>query len=545
MSRGEFVCFLACLIPIAILPWGVDYWPSQDDPNHLALAHIFQHFDSPGTPFRQFFEILPWPKPYMLQYYLLVGLGWFVDLPTAGRILISSVNVALPLSALFLVRRIAPERWRAAILTIPLGTGGIVSMGFLNCTIGIALGLVAIGVVWGRPGGGRSDSPAAASPAALLGASGLLFLAMLAHPFAAAIAGFALVLLELQGLGERRTWFSLAVVGLPSILLFLIPGVATAEGAPSSALRVPSPRIVCPALVSYPPVCPALSIDVLARGAHATLLPIVRGSPKVSRWDSWFFLAAAALLLLGNARSLWKGPFHGSTRDAALRRAFLGLLFLYLVLPEHIPGKIYDLPDRGLLFFQLTWPLLCVLPRGIAGSRHLFPVALAIGLGFLAVQYPVALKVSDRIAKIVKVGAAIPRGAKLFPLSFDDYEPTAGLIVTRHAWGYIVIDRDAVTPYLFAGQSGNGIQDIFRPLTYARPFGDDWLPFIPESNLSPEDYSSVVDVGKHYDAVLVVAPPAPLLEMLKSDFRLVVSEDDIWLFTPVTLAQQAESQIRN
>src|SRR5581483_3594624 len=98
---------------------------------------------------------------------------------------------------------------------------------------------------------------------------------------------------------------------------------------------------------------------------------------------------------------------------------------------------------------------------------------------------------------------------------------------TLHAWGFLVLSNDVITPYLFAGQGPACHKHATRPLSYARWFSPDWLPPYPETGA--RDPSELRRVAAAYDAILANHPDAALLEALKPDFEVAAHVGDAWL----------------
>ena len=144
---------LLAIAPLAALPWLLSYWPSVDGPNHLALVHILRRLGEPGNPFEPYLQSELRVGSYSLYYWLMLGLGRLMDLHLADRLVQTAIIAGLPLSVLYLIRRIAPERRHNALAIVPLATGWLVMLGFVNFLLGFLLGLLALGAVWGRRGG--------------------------------------------------------------------------------------------------------------------------------------------------------------------------------------------------------------------------------------------------------------------------------------------------------------------------------------------------------------------------------------------------------
>jgi hypothetical protein len=531
-SRGELsstallALLLLALLPLAALPWTVEYWPAQDDPNHLAIAHVLQSLDDPGSPFARFLEADLTFRPYMLQYYVLLGLGRVMELTTAHRLLVSLFIVALPLVVLLALRRIAPERQANVFLVAPLPTGWLLLLGLLNFCAGLVLGLTAVALAWGRAGG-QGETPDPPGPAAILGASALLFFAAAFHPLAAALAGGVLLLLEGPRLGRPATWVRLALVAAPAVGLILINLVAHAGLEKPTSLSV-------------------LGIRFL--GFVPTLILLVKSQVGLSYWELPFRLPVVCLLAGGALCAVRKHGVRGPGRDAALARLAL-VLFVLLFLAPRTFVVVGHVTDRLMLLCLVACALVASPPRVLRSPRRLGVLALAACLGLAAVQYFAAARESERIATIVAAGRVIPRGSRVLPVNFDPVGTSANVSSGLHAWGHVVRERDVVTPYLFASGSrapygGTAV----RPLRYrevfvaSSPFIHEWMPQLwgkvgDDLPALQREYGTglFLAIAESYDRILVVSPPEDFLAHASGRLAEETRLGDVWVFRPARL----------
>src|ERR1700722_11107724 len=130
-SRRHTVVFAATVAVLALLPWTVRHWPSQDGQNHLAVAYILMHYGDAGSPFPQYVDIETGFRPSTAIYGILTVLGRVMALQTAEKLLVSVAIVLLPTSLLLLVGRALPKRSVNALLALPFAVGWAFAMGFL------------------------------------------------------------------------------------------------------------------------------------------------------------------------------------------------------------------------------------------------------------------------------------------------------------------------------------------------------------------------------------------------------------------------------
>ncbi len=447
---------LLAIAPLAALPWLLSYWPSVDGPNHLALVHILRRLGEPGNPFEPYLQSELRVGSYSLYYWLMLGLGRLMDLHLADRLVQTAIIAGLPLSVLYLIRRIAPERRHNALAIVPLATGWLVMLGFVNFLLGFLLGLLALGAVWGRRGG-RVDPVAPPSWRARAAAGGLLLLATTAHPFPVFMIAAALLLLEGPALRHRRTWACLATVTGPAFAVAGAPLVAGwLDGRGGAGLGQ----------FDYLWVN-----EVVLRSVENTVLTF-------SSWE--LLLRGVPLLVLAGAalRSAARRNLRGAERDDGLARLVWGLLALYVLVPDRLSSIAFISP-RFTLFFAVACALIVSGRAGLA--RRAAPVMVALVWMVAAVQYAAMSRVDARVRDIVAAGRQAPRGSTLLPLMFETNTGAANLFPLLHAWGHVVIERDAVVPYLFAsgGTAHYGGGD-FRPLRFRRPFSRWFLPNLGE-----------------------------------------------------------------
>jgi len=168
-----------------------------------------------------------------------------------------------------------------------------------------------------------------------------------------------------------------------------------------------------------------------------------------------------------------------------------------------------------------------------------------------AIQYPNARHVDTVYDDVIALGERIPRGATVFPLSFERDDFVRTYRRNLQPWSYLVVTRDIVTPYLPAagaiGQSGHEL----RPLAYRQPPSSEHLPApypmraaedsCKKLELTPSEdcrnwrtlrYQQYVAQALKYDRALVFEPPAELVSEMERKMILEERRGDIWLFRP-------------
>lgn len=512
---------------MAVLPWTVEFWPGQDDPNHLALAHILQHFDDPGSPFPEHFTINHDLSPYKLYYYLLLFFSQFMELADANRIVVSMVIAGLPLTMLLWLRRIAPERQINVFLICLLTTSMLPLIGFHAYMLSFLFGIAALAMASGKPDDEGMRQPAGWG--ALLTASALLFIGSIAHPVAPVIIGAVLFVIEAPG-RSLKAWLRLLVVGTPAMVML---GV-TSLGSPSSGN-------VAAFAPTFPGILP--NIRVLLSNLIA-----------FDRVEFLIRLPVFVALVSAGVLALRRGGFRGQGRDQCLARVMVVFFVAFFVLPN-FPALNF-IPDRiGFLVLMVAalLPLPCWLNRRPAG---LCIATAVLCFALTGIQYRAARSLSSEVAKVVEAGKDLPRGTKVLPLMFRSPEYGDKINPLRHAWGYLVVERDIITPYLFANSSGFSIAGGgWRPVSYSEPFGPETMRYIqeglPETMVKYERFISesgvrlmqelILETMASYDRVILVAPPEQFVEEALQTMETESQVGEVWVLKPRSKVPEADS----
>lgn len=422
--------------------------PLQDYPNHLARAValsdlLFGH----GARFAAQFTVQLAPVPYVLGDLLLAVLVRVFGVAGGAAAFTTVVLLSLPAALLLWVRMVRlPGACAPLLFLLALypSTDWFFLMGFLSFRLGLALLLAALALAEGyRAGGG---------PGLMIGYGLALVCAWLTHlsalvfflPVMGVWSGWRLM----TGVSPWRTEARLWVVPLALTLVHF--GLVAPLTAPASA-------------------------------------------PYGYEWGDWAQKLAGLqfefrryagrlatpLLLLFGACVLWPILPALRTRVLAAPRLVASLLtaaafvLVYCVLPRQLPVATYvDLRALPViaLFVLLGAVELTRVPA--AAARCAAPATLlaaavlaAANLAYVATR----LESGERwLERYRAVAAVVPEGARVLPVYTL---PTTSLLLPGlHAGSFLVIDRAAVMPYLFAGDRGD-------PMWYfryrARPYAPD------------------------------------------------------------------------
>ena len=515
---------------LALVPWTVHAWPSQDGPNHLAVTHILAHYADAGSPFPKYFDVERGLKPSTATYTLLALLSRSLSLPTAEKLLVSVAIILAPVSLLFLLQRSVPRRRANALLALPFAIGWALAMGFLSFVLAMAFGVLTLSLGWAQGPVRRAGWWGPVLAAATLSLS-LWF-----HPVAAVEAGLALLLLEGRNLGRPSEWPRLVLVVSPAALLLAL-SYAGAHAAPPTSGPPPQTHFADP-----------LSLVGGVFEYHLAYTP----------WE----LVPRAIAVAVLVRFAWSGmrtfsPL-GATAEGALTRVVLCFLALYCVTPLVLGGWFYA-STRFLLFASLLLPAAAEIPPRT--GRRLLAIAPALTAAVLVVQWPDLRASSVEMRDVVDVGASLPRGAKIVPMDF--MARLMGPQPLAHAWAGLVVERDAVASQIFAaGKPGMG-GESFRTLSFRSGVLDEATGILPWS--TSEGWNDVVrkcsttpliawlQSGKlgceailaerkatldavldRYDYILMLDPPDYARALVASRTSFVDRRGAAWLFRVTT-----------
>lgn len=535
-TRTFVLATLLVVAPLAVLPWTMKYWIGQDAPNHLAVLHILQHLHDPQTVYADYFSAHLSVRPYVMDYWLLLLLARGMSVDAAMRLHMSLLLVAFALATAFFVRRVVPERSQNSLLLVPLAANWVLLVGFYSFALGLLLALCGLALAWSRAddsGNGALRMPA------LAGASALFVLAGLAHPFSLVLATAALVAFEGRALKTLRSFSRLGVLIAPAGILVLV----TSMLAKAAIGPCPNPR-------KTPPDADGPLLE--------KLLSYPLGHMAGSALEFVFSTPAVVLLLCGAFVTFRRVRLWSSDRDASLSRAFLALFTLYLLLPAFVfRGELWvGLRPAYASFFFL--PALATLPAVLRPLERTVALALVLTVGVAGVQRWSAISVNDRMTKIVEAGRTMSRNATLLPLDFSRARgwSEGAMIPYLHSWGYVLVEHDSISPYLFVDGCGGeymGAARGLRPLRFKRDFSPTFLPHIEEGFariINDDTFATVslprwkaelvarraefrtelLEAAPYYDYVLLIGPPEGIADDVATVMTLERRIDDIWLY---------------
>ncbi len=418
-------------------------FPFEDFPDHLARAKIladliFHHGREWGGTFAFHWQ----PVPYLLHDLILTSLVAALGTTAGGAVFNELVLLSLPCALLYYMRvnRLAPDaRPLVVLVSLYLATDWFFLVGFAAFRLGLALLIVCIALAdalrvrWSKP---------------LYGAYLAVLLAgYLEH---LTVPTFLAATLVVSGgvrfaLG-RADLRSEARLAAPVFLLLLLY-----FGFVSGPHHSASPDIYALDWGTVPRKLFGLESEFFRFGGRANR-PMVALLAFCLLWPVRHELVSRQL-----------------STPAVLERLALAATFLaiYVMLPGTYSGAAYvDVRALPMVVFFVLLALLYLAPAESRGSVFGGAPALAaaavlavVNLGYLGWHLERNNAWMQRYRAVV---AQIPRGAPVLPVFT---RPPATILPLPHAAAFILLDRDALTPYLFAGNLGDPMSyfDYLRP----------------------------------------------------------------------------------
>jgi hypothetical protein len=527
-STRQSQVFGASVLALAMVPWTVRHWPSQDGPNHLAIAHVIATYAEPSSPFPQYLSVKHGFRPSTALDEILSHASSFMPLETAEKCLVSATIVMLPLSVLVLTWRVLPRRAPNVFLSLPFVLGWPLVIGFLSFEIAAALGILVLAFAWKPPS--ECHLPSIGWRTAL--ASTLYFLSVWCHPAAAFLTGLVFVLLEWQNVLQWREWPRMLVVAGPGAA-FIVATYLTASSSQPLAVEA----------------------QTFFSDPLSTLGAVFEYNIGFTPFELAPRIAALSLLLPGTFCAVRAHPPLGSGREAAIGRVVVALLAAYCTVPGTWAGWAYC-AARFLVFGWLLLPLAAEFRPSVA--RRLRVVGPALAGVTLAIQWPFIHGASERTQDVIEVGASLPRGAKLIPVDFN--ASVLGPQTNGDSWAHLVVSRDAVASQLFAAGRPRMGGERFRMVSFrpgildvesgALPWSDfemwndigracaergaavHWFVHVDGdcSQHLAERRRKLEKVIDRYEYLLMLDPPEFGRELLPSKLHLVRREGSAWLY---------------
>ena len=448
--------------------------PLQDFPNHLARAVvmadlIFHH----GREFGSAFSFQLQLAPYILGDLVLAGAVEVLGAARAGALWCGFAFLSLPFALALYLRALrvrADAEFLLLALSLYFATDAFFVLGFLSFRFAVAFVLIALAFVEALR---REFSMRRYAGFALIVVAGYLVHVTVIIFIAAAVAISALVRLRSRTSSQQREALLLAPVII--VLGWHFLGASRYHEASDLVSEV------------YAWETPLFKTVNLAWDFRRYSL----------RWDALMGALVIASLLSFRRPNL-RALLNPATIELwALAATFLGI---YLVLPyTYAQAAFIDVRALALL------PIFVILafvatPETGSGSSAARPATLVLAsalalanLGYLAHEF-------DKLGKWLRpyraLMASVPQGTTVLPVY-----TAAKIGATRpllHVAEFLVIDRSAITPYLFTGDTG-------APMTY---FRYRHRPYAPDEEWYTRHLDAVDwgQVSADYQSLLVMKP---------------------------------------
>jgi hypothetical protein len=338
------------LVLLAILPvWMVEYFPSQDGPNHLVIADAWSRYDEPDADLlHTYFTLNPHIEPNFAVYPLLALFSDLTGSSTAEKLLVSLFAILLAMAGLYAVASVNRQAWLLSTFFLPMIFGYYIHIGFYNFVLSFIGFLFTFGY-WLRNRQGLTWPRVLLLAAASLALVTVHLVGFVVLAYAIGVSSLVLWLHAHRAAEDSRPpWQDLGWQWLRLGLVFLPPSLLAA----SFALRY---GVHSEVLESERSVLPLFTADFLfsfSRHERILALPLL--------------LAGAALAVSNLGASLRNGL------ALALLTAIGGLVLIYLFVP--------------------------LSTRGVPLGNRLVPFIAALGVLWLASGYTAATAARHRLA---------------------------------------------------------------------------------------------------------------------------------------------------
>jgi uncharacterized membrane protein len=449
--------YFVALLTINLLPiWVFPFFPSQDGPAHLDSAVALRALASADTFFQGYYESNWRIATNQVYHLLLIGLGNFLPILIAEKLVLSFYVATLPMAMLFAVRQLQPANPVVVFLVFPVIYSYILQMGFYNYCLGLIVFLLAIGLYLRF-----TRAPTAINSIIL---SGALLVTYFIHLVVAASALLAIASMAVARLlsGSLRLWQQpriqstgllrlrwkesglLALSALPVILVaiaFLSSTAALSAGDDESLFT----------LVTESP--PRLAIDPRPLRA-LTIFSMVDLAISLP-WALLLFSLAGISLVKRIRR-------HDDDQYGFLSFAPVVFLVLILTIPKEI-GPMHYLFDRFLPYFYFLLILwLAVKPLTPFIWCHAAVVGIALSTASVAYRLPIHAELNQDIAEFISAATCIEDNSTILPIvlgksvfsGLGEMRPRVRFDHLKHAAGYIALQRRIINLGNYQGYRG-------------------------------------------------------------------------------------------
>lgn len=212
MDRKRQNLIILLLVLLMTLPMiFIRHIPMQDIPDWILQAKIINNLDDPG--FSKYYSLRILPVPNSLGTLLIFAGGRFICEESAAKVVTFLAMILFTFGFVYLRRadgRLTPHIEMIGLL---FGANHFLMMGYLNFSLGLALGFFAIGYYWRR-------APFFAKESSVV-LSFLLLLIYFSHFLAFLIAAITILIITWRTwFGDYKKYMLPAISFVPALLLF-------------------------------------------------------------------------------------------------------------------------------------------------------------------------------------------------------------------------------------------------------------------------------------------------------------------------------------
>jgi len=396
----------------------VEYPPLQDYPNHLLRQHVLRRIHQVPV-YKKYLAVEEGFRPNLLSDWVMQGVGWGVDLKTAGKITLL-LGLALGMAAVGFYVSTFGGGAMAALAGAQLLTSWVFLKGNLNFHAAGSILLLYLGVL--HRIGGRVGWKGLSLLA------GLSVLCACAHGFVFGALCGLVVMATVSGRLGKKQMVLVTVSLLPAILLVARFGWQQMDRSGLVNRSV-----------------------VYASGLQDLLLwtPLTIWERFDLWWDRILGLGIWCAIAVGAGWTLKRAREGDESARVLLGLAFAAVL-LYFAVPDRLSSGWGHMKYRvAYLLAMLAMPMIGRIPpcrpRRVVGALLVGAVVVSHALLFSSYR-----EVSSEIRSFVSLSTAIPRGSLILTVDLTPTDQSVRPLL--HIWSYLCIERDCLSPFLFATQ---------------------------------------------------------------------------------------------
>lgn len=433
MIERKYTLLFIVLVCINLMPvWFTTYLPLQDYPNHLARIHIIKNFENPDTIYNKYFGLDIFLNPYSLSDIVIFALAYILPVETCGRIFLSLYVILFPLSIFYFLYKVKKENLLLGFFSFICIYNFFFEMGFLNFLISLPIFFVALGYWWSK-----RERMLTSEKIIFIALTILLFLA---HFISAMTLFLTIIFLRVY---ETKSWVkTLGAICVTAPMMALIMLFLVFNGTTSK------PFWGCYSFMSIG--------EILWQTIHTISFKFTELGAYFFPLHNMFFASIILGLMVFplfyviiNEKDQ-KKVFKRESRGNGFAHLTLMWIFAFLFFPTALIGDSFvGFIDMRPIPFFIIFSLACVKldERVKKKIPLLFFLVSVLLVANIWSEYKVE---SETIAQFVSGIGSIKENSLVLPLPTPLRLGTQAPNPYLHVWGYYVIEKNAITPYLFA-----------------------------------------------------------------------------------------------